>query len=228
MTMNMRLRLTILLVGLLLLGLVYTFPSWQPFLPREQIVEVFPGLPPEYQEPYAALTEEVRSVYDDFRATDPAIAIGIAQAALGTPMPVPTEYRVPPTLQGPMLVAEGAFIEVNAVQWAEGDVEIYEAADGYMLMLFRGFRSARGPDLRVVLWTSRIPLDADGRLQLFDLIDPLEMRGGDIDIGALRGDEGDQYYLLPPEIDLREVHSIVIYSRRYQLVFSIARLRLLR
>jgi ribosomal-protein-alanine N-acetyltransferase len=74
---------------------------------------------------------------------------------------------------------------------------------------------AHGPDVHVVLAAA-----SDPGLQSSTPGKALEL----VEIGALKGNEGDQEYALPAHIDLTRYNTIAIYCERFRAVFGTAKL----
>lgn len=209
-----------LLLGALLVVATYTFPLWSPLLENDTIEEAFPGLAQELQATFAALPPTQQAAYLNLRATDAALGEALVLAALGADTPVPTEQQAMPTLEAPLIVGRGTFGQVDAIRWAEGRFTLYEQPDNNRVLRLEGFRSARAPNLRVILWATAFPEEARD-LRTF-LNAPLDLGPLDIDLGALQGTVGDQNYAIPPQVNLNLYNSIVIYEQRYRLIFSVA------
>jgi hypothetical protein len=218
--MNVRFRITVLLIGTLLIIATYTFPVWSPLLENNTVVELFPGLPPEAQPTFAAFSPTEQSVFLNMQETSPAMARDLVIAAMGTDRPVPTEQQALPTMEAPLIVGVGQFGRVDAVRWSEGTFTIYQQPDNNRVLWIQDFRSARAPDLHVILWATDFPEDADDITDM--LAEPVPLGVLDIDLGILQGNVGNQSYTIPPQVNLNLYNSIVIYCQTYQMIFSVA------
>ena len=91
-----------------------------------------------------------------------------------------------------------------------GRAVILELADGRRLLRFEDLETSNGPDLKVYL--SEIPAGDDERAygQRF------------VDLGALKGNVGNQNYELPDSLDLERFQSAVIWCRRFSVGFAVA------
>ncbi len=96
-----------------------------------------------------------------------------------------------------------------------GRATIYATADGKQYLRLTDFITSNGPAVHVLLARSD-----DGKLN------QKIVRGGldGIELGPLKGNQGDQNYNLSASIDLREYNAAVIYCERYHVVFGVARL----
>jgi hypothetical protein len=76
---------------------------------------------------------------------------------------------------------------------------------------FEDFRTSNGPLLRVYLSTTA----PDGRGSPFD--------ERFVDLGALKGNIGDQNYVIPRGTDLGAYRSVVVWCKRFSVPFAAAR-----
>jgi len=96
-----------------------------------------------------------------------------------------------------------------------GRATIYKTPDGKQYLRLTDFTTSNGPDVHVVL--------ARGDDKGLDH----ELVKGDLDIvelGLLKGNQGDQNYDLPASIDLTRYNAVTIYCERFHAVFGVARL----
>ncbi len=106
----------------------------------------------------------------------------------------------------------GAFTEVDAVHKAKGTATVYRVGNELVLRL-DPFESANGPDLYVYLSRQAVPRSS---AQVHE--------GGSVEVARLKGNIGGQNYTLPADLDLSKYKSVVIYCRRFHVVFSTAEL----
>src|SRR5271154_1573592 len=105
-------------------------------------------------------------------------------------------------------------LESNAHQ-ASGRATIYEGRDGRQYLRLTDFSTSNGPDVHVLLGQS-----SDENLNQ-------ELVKGQLDsveLGSLKGNQGDQNYDLPASIDLQKYDAVVVYCERFHAVFGVARL----
>ena len=140
---------------------------------------------------------------------DPAMAQAMVEAALQAPALV-EEARQAAATQ----LARGSFVRLDPLHWAQGNAVLYALADGSRLLRLEDFRAANGPDLRVMLSASPAPRT------------PLALNEGGLalDLGQLKGNVGNQNYVIPAGIDPNRYNSVVIYCRRFNVIFSTATL----
>jgi hypothetical protein len=92
---------------------------------------------------------------------------------------------------------------------------IYKTSDGRQYLRLTDFTTSNGPDVHVILARS----DDENLTQ--------EIVKGHLDsveLGSLKGNQGDQNYDLPPSVDLQKYNAAVIYCERFHAVFGVARL----
>ena len=96
-----------------------------------------------------------------------------------------------------------------------GRATIYAAAGGKQYLRLTDFRTSNGPDVHVLL----------ARAEDQSLNQEIVKGGLDsVELGALKGNQGDQNYDLPTSVDLSKYNAVVIYCERFHAVFGVARL----
>jgi hypothetical protein len=96
-----------------------------------------------------------------------------------------------------------------------GRATIYKTADGREYLRLSDFTTSNGPDVHVLLARAE-----DKALES-------EMVKGDLDsveLGALKGNQGEQNYDLPTAADLNKYQAVVIYCERFHAIFGVAKL----
>jgi hypothetical protein len=93
-----------------------------------------------------------------------------------------------------------------------GRASVYKLKDGTMELRLTNFTTSNGPDVHVVLTTSNDPA-LTAKTPGANLQSPLEL-------GALKGNEGDQNYTVPTGADLTKESVVVIYCERFHAVFG--------
>ncbi|MFN2389323.1 MAG: DM13 domain-containing protein [Actinomycetota bacterium] len=91
-----------------------------------------------------------------------------------------------------------------------GRVVLAPAADGRYYARLQDFQTENGPDLFVYL--SAAPASAEGRVFADEFVD----------LGPLRGNLGNQNYVVPEGTDIERYRSIVIWCRRFTSPFGAA------
>jgi hypothetical protein len=108
-----------------------------------------------------------------------------------------------------VLVRAGRFAAVR--HGASGDAQVIGLARGGRVLTLTGFEVDNGPDLRVRL--------ADGSATSEDDV------GDVVDLGALKGNKGDQQYEIPDGVDLARFATAVVWCRAFSVLFARAPLR---
>ena len=91
-----------------------------------------------------------------------------------------------------------------------GRAVLVRLADGRVFLRFEDLDTLNGPDLRVYL--SEVPASGDARAYGEDFVD----------LGQLKGNKGNQNYLVPNDVDLTRFQSAVIWCRRFTVGFGVA------
>ncbi|MEU2491248.1 DM13 domain-containing protein [Streptomyces sp. NPDC007883] len=110
-------------------------------------------------------------------------------------------------------VANGAF--VSHEHETTGSAEVRQLADGKATLRLTNLRTSDGPALHV--WLSDQPVNKDGGGNLDD--------GRHIDLGDLKGNEGNQNYAIPAGTDLNEFSTVTIWCERFSVSFGAAELK---
>jgi hypothetical protein len=92
-----------------------------------------------------------------------------------------------------------------------GVATIHQLGDGQRLLRFTTFETSNGPDVRVYLVAARDAKDNETVTQ-----------AGFVDLGAMKGNRGDQNYQVPTSIDLSQYQSVTIWCRRFGVNFATA------
>jgi hypothetical protein len=120
----------------------------------------------------------------------------------------PVPARTP---AGAKILATGTFH--GKVHHASGRATIYEESDGRRILRLTNFKTSNGPDLHVVL------------IALKDASDDANfLKSGTewVELGKLKGNEGDQNYEIPAGTDLNKYHAVSIYCERFNANFGTA------
>lgn len=111
-----------------------------------------------------------------------------------------------------MVLESGTFYGI--MHPTAGTVTIYALGDGNRLLRFTNFRTTNGPNVHVYLVAAA---DAPDNASV--------QRAGFIDLGAIKGNMGDQNYTLPRGVDLSKYGAISIWCKRFRVNFGAAPLR---
>jgi len=96
-----------------------------------------------------------------------------------------------------------------------GRATIYKTADGKQYLRLNDFTTSNGPDVHVLLARSD-----DQSLNEEIVKGQLDS----VELGPLKGNQGDQNYDLPASVDLTRYNAVTIYCERFHAVFGLARL----
>jgi hypothetical protein len=92
-----------------------------------------------------------------------------------------------------------------------GTASIYRLADGSRVLRLTEFATSNGPDVRVYLVAA--PDAAD---------DETVKKAGFVELGKLKGTDGDQNYDVPADLDLNRYRAVTIWCRRFSVNFGTA------
>ena len=95
-----------------------------------------------------------------------------------------------------------------------GLAAIYESHSGKRYLRLTDFATSNGPDVHVVLARAEDPA-----------LDQKIVKGNldYVELGKLKGNQGDQNYEVPVAVDLQKYNAVVIYCERFNAVFGVAR-----
>jgi hypothetical protein len=114
--------------------------------------------------------------------------------------------------QGPKVLAKGEFH--NADKAGKGTATVYELADGKRVLRLSNFATDNGPDLHVRL------IAAD------DAKDTASVAKTDsVEVAKLKGNEGNQNYELPADLNLARYRVVSIWCNRFSVNFAAAPLK---
>lgn len=106
-----------------------------------------------------------------------------------------------------LAIPMGNFIGIgDGIHDAVGEVFIIEAEDGSKFLRFENFKASNGPDLYVYLATDETASDY-------------------VSLGKLKGNIGNQNYLIPPGADLSNQDTVLIWCKQFSVLFGSAKLR---
>ena len=109
----------------------------------------------------------------------------------------------------PLALLEGNFHD--GAHKTAGTATIHQLPDGKRVLRLTNFETSNGPDVRVYLVAAEDAKDND-----------TVTRAGFLELGALKGNIGDQNYDLPSEADLTRYRSVTIWCRRFGVNFGTA------
>ena len=113
----------------------------------------------------------------------------------------------------PRVVARGNFIDADAIHKGTGVATLYSLPDGRHVVRFEGFRTTNGPDLVVYLARHASPTEASHVTE-----------SGFVSLGKLKGNVGNQNYVVPGDTNIDEYNSVIIWCELFGVLFSPAAL----
>ena len=121
------------------------------------------------------------------------------------PAPFASRSEAPPVLVGRL---EGKAHPTS------GSATIYEGPGGKRFLRLTDFTTSNGPDVHVVLARAEDPA-----------LEQKIVKGNldYVELGKLKGNQGDQNYDVPVAVDLQKYNAVVIYCVRFNAVFGVAR-----
>jgi hypothetical protein len=93
----------------------------------------------------------------------------------------------------------------------KGQASIFQFADGRRTLRLTEFETSNGPDVRVYLVASGDATDSE-----------TVKNAGYVEVGALKGNQGDQNYDIPADVDLTKYRAVTIWCRRFGVNFGTA------
>src|SRR5438105_3484346 len=107
------------------------------------------------------------------------------------------------------ILASGSFHGV--AHNSSGNASIHELPDGKRILRFTNFETSNGPDVHVYLVATKDASDSE-----------TVKHAGFVEVGALKGNIGDQNYELPSHVDLNKYRAVTIWCRRFGVNFATA------
>jgi len=109
----------------------------------------------------------------------------------------------------PMIVLSGRFHSV--AHETRGTASVHDLGGGNRVLRLTDFATSNGPDVRVYLIAAR---DASDNATV--------TKSGYLELGKLKGNEGDQNYDIPAGTDLTKYHAVTIWCYRFNVNFATA------
>ena len=110
--------------------------------------------------------------------------------------------------------AMGEFRDADGVHHGKGTATIFENDSGTKVLRFTNFEATNGPDLKVwLVKAENIKASADVKASAW------------LGLGPLKGNIGDQNYVIPSDVNLADYKSVVIWCEQFGVLFSAADLK---
>jgi hypothetical protein len=242
-SIDIRLRVVLVILAIALLPVAWYLGS--PLLINKTVDESFPGAAMPAQNQPAMISDDIKGAADPTAnamedsasgAMPAATAASSAGAAMGPTDAMagndsgaamePKETAVAndsgaamepkeTAVAGiePVALSNGQFGEIDAIHKGQGKATLFKLPDGKRVLRLEDFKVTNGPDLYVYL--SGHPMPRNGE----------QVHQGGFEVAQLKGNIGNQNYELPGDLDLSQFQSVVIYCRRFSVVFSTAELK---
>ncbi len=139
----------------------------------------------------------------------PTTASSSGSTTTVAPTTTTTTTSTTTTTAGPVVLSDTELIDVGRA--GTGRVLIVELPDGSRIVRFEDLDVVNGPDLVVILSPSEL---VDDRNAYDD--------GAFFDLGELKGNQGNQNYEIPAEVNLDEYRTVAIWCRRFNYTFNAA------
>jgi hypothetical protein len=110
---------------------------------------------------------------------------------------------------GATVLVKGQFKSI--AHETKGSATIYRLADNTRVLRLAEFATSNGPDVRVYLVAA--PDAADNETV---------KKAGFVELGKLKGTDGDQNYQVPADLDLGKYRAVTIWCRRFSVNFGTA------
>jgi hypothetical protein len=99
----------------------------------------------------------------------------------------------------------------NGAHDTMGTASIYQVDGGKKILRLTNFKTSNGPDVHVYLVAANDATDSD-----------TVKKAGFIDLGSIKGNEGDQNYDLPANTNLAKYRAATIWCARFNVNFGTA------
>jgi Electron transfer DM13 len=134
-----------------------------------------------------------------------ALAFGLLTLVFGLQSPTSAQEDTAKTLE------TGTFH--GKVHQTSGRATVYEEAGGKLVLRLTNFKTSNGPDVHVILVAVK---DAE------DDANFLKSDTARVELGKLKGNEGDQNYDVPSGTDFAKYQTVSIYCERFNANFGAA------
>lgn len=196
--MNKKLVFPIGMLGIVALAFgAYVFQPWKLFVDTE-VQETIPSAQPAPAETLEVEESDSAAIESSEAAVEPSVPDTKADA-------VKTE---------PLILAQGSLISHEYA--TSGTVKILQLADGTRILRLENLDTSDGP--KVEVWLTDAPV-LEGRDGWFVFDD-----GNHRSLGALKGNQGNQNYEIPAELDLADFSSVSLWCVTFSVSFGAAEL----
>ncbi len=113
------------------------------------------------------------------------------------------------SVDAPMPVLAGQF-HSNAHE-TKGKATIYRYADGRLVLRLTEFETSNGPDVQIYFVAANDVTENE-----------TVSKAGFVNLGAMKGNIGDQNYDVPMDLDLTKYRAVTVWCRRFSVNFGTA------
>jgi len=110
---------------------------------------------------------------------------------------------------GPWALAKGNF--KSLAHETKGVATIFKLADGKQTLRLTKFATSNGPDVHIYLSAAEVEKGSDAIKSV-----------GFVDLGSMKGNQGDQNYDIPAHVDLSKYKNVTIWCARFGVNFGLA------
>ena len=114
-------------------------------------------------------------------------------------------------VQGDQILGSGTFEGADRVHQGSGKASLVRLETGEIELRFEDFDVTNGPDLEVWLSDHAYPRTSGD-----------VSNGTWLDLGRLKGNVGNQAYILPADADLSQIKSVTIWCEQFGVLFASA------
>ena len=112
------------------------------------------------------------------------------------------------------IAANGAFRDADGAHKGKGTATLFQTEAGAQVLRFTDFEATNGPDLKVwLVKAENIKSSSDVKASEW------------LSLGPLKGNIGDQNYVLPAAANTADYKSVVIWCEQFGVLFSAADLK---
>lgn len=196
-----------------------------PLFINQTVDEAFPFELPDPSDMEALSDAEMKALESDFMAAMPdetamaeltagemeELTDRVMEAAAAVMADKMMEESMPEAAPEWVVAAQGRFAGTDNFHVGSGTATIYQQGANQLLRL-EEFSVTNGPDLHVILTQHPAPASRSDVGEAY------------LDLGKLKGNQGDQNYDIPAGVDLSVYQSAVIYCVPFHVVFATAAL----
>jgi len=192
----------VIIAGIIIAGAMVAWWLLSPLLINQNVDEAFPFSAAAVV-PANMTQAEVEQVMSGMARVNQSVDEAMPQlSAENQPATEPTALKT------------GPFQDGDRFHQGSGRATVYREADGSLLLRLEDLDVTNGPDLHVILTPNAHPQSRQD-----------VSATGYLDLGPLKGNQGNQNYPIPTGVDFASYGSVVIYCQPFHVIFSVAPLQ---